>query len=66
MNIIVNGEARSLDAPVTISALLETLDVNPLTIVVEHNGTILERDDFGRKMVGEGDTLELIRFVGGG
>lgn len=66
MTITLNGESRSFDAPMTVSTLLDTLGVSPLTVVVEHNGAILERERFGDHTVHDGDTLELIRFVGGG
>lgn len=35
-------------------------------VSVQLNGEILERDDFTSKVVGDGDELEFLYFMGGG
>ena len=35
-------------------------------IIVEQNGTILDKASYEESPVEDGDTLELIQFVGGG
>ena len=45
---------------------LDSLDLHPGMVVVELNGEILERERYGDAAVREGDTLELVHFVGGG
>ena len=40
--------------------------IPPLLVVVELNREILERDEYARVTVAEGDQLELVHFVGGG
>lgn len=49
-----------------LEQLLLTLDLNPDTVVVECNGEIILRDNYGRLRLSEDAVLELIRFVGGG
>lgn len=49
-----------------MSSLLESLDLHPGMVVVELNRDILERDSYEDVRVSEGDTLELVHFVGGG
>lgn len=62
----VNGRRVELEAPTPLLAYLEGLGVNPRSIAVEHNGTILERADFDRTELDEGDIVEIVRMVGGG
>src|SRR6185436_20005309 len=37
MVITLNGESYELDQPVTVSALLERLDIDPRRVAIEHN-----------------------------
>ena len=64
--VTVNGERRDLPAGATVLSLLESLGLDPAHVVVERNGEILRREDFSATPVAEDDTLEIIRFVGGG
>jgi thiamine biosynthesis protein ThiS len=62
----LNGKDREFDSGHTVWTLLETLDLKPGMVVVELNRTILERDSYDRVDVSDGDTIELVHFVGGG
>lgn len=67
ITITVNGTQRVIDAGTTMSGLLESLNLDPRMIVVEHNMVILrERDSFSSLRLNEGDSIELVHFVGGG
>ncbi|MHB8908127.1 MAG: sulfur carrier protein ThiS [Syntrophales bacterium] len=66
MEIQVNGEKRQLDAPVTVGDLVEALGLRPGWVVVEKNLRIVPRDRMGEEMIQDGDSLEIIRLVGGG
>jgi len=66
MQITVNGEPHDVTPGLSITALLQTLGLNPKTIVVQRNGNIVEQKDFDQTLVQEGDSLDLVRFVGGG
>ena len=66
MQIILNGEPRDIAADATIGSVLATLAVPQKTIVVQQNGDIVARAEFETTPLMEGDTIELIRFVGGG
>lgn len=35
-------------------------------VVVEINGTIIQREQYGQILVNAGDVLEIVHFVGGG
>jgi thiamine biosynthesis protein ThiS len=53
-------------AGLTVHGLLESLELEPRLVVVERNREILSRTRYHEVQVREGDTLELVHFVGGG
>ena len=65
VTVQLNGEARAVDAA-TVVDLLKSLDIDPRTVVVELNRTIVRRDALGSTSIKEGDEIELVHFVGGG
>jgi sulfur carrier protein len=66
MDVVVNGERRSVPSGTTLLGLLETLGLDPRTVVVEHNRRIVRRPDLDRQAVAPDDAVELVHFVGGG
>ena len=63
MNITVNGEITVCNEGATLLDLILRLGLSPEKIVVERNrpaGT------FAETALQDGDTLELLQFVGGG
>ena len=66
MQITLNGEQFELDQPVSVADLLMSLEIDPRRVAVEHNLAILKRQRFPEVLVQEGDTVEIVNFVGGG
>ena len=66
MNVLVNGESRELSSGMNVQRLLETLQIAPERVVVEVNLTILKRAQHSEVILGEGDRVEIVQFVGGG
>ncbi|MEA3467546.1 MAG: sulfur carrier protein ThiS [Thermodesulfobacteriota bacterium] len=66
MNIILNGNNKSLQKPSSILDLLKSLELMPETVVVELNTTIIQPNSYDATQFAEGDRVEIIRFVGGG
>lgn len=66
MDVTVNGERRTLATGATLLDLLDTLQLDPRMVVVEHNRAIVRRPALGDVRVAPGDTIELVHFVGGG
>jgi thiamine biosynthesis protein ThiS len=66
MELIVNGEARRFERTLTASQLLAELELDPRAVVVELNRRIVRRDELGETQLDDGDSLELVHFVGGG
>ena len=66
MRIKINGEDREMDNGLTLTALLELLRIRPGRVVVERNRDIVPRDTYSATLINDGDTLEIVHFVGGG
>jgi len=66
VRITLNGEPYELDQPLSVQELLERLQIDPRRVAVEHNLVILKRHAFVTTLVGDGDTVEIVNFVGGG
>jgi len=66
MQITVNGQIQTLDAPCSIAELLQTRGLDPQRVAVERNRDVLLRDELATIVLQDGDTLEIVQFVGGG
>jgi len=69
MRIFVNGTPRDVSENMSLPALLEELNLDSATTIVELNRTVVQKSASGGYDVvtlTEGDTLELVRIVGGG
>jgi thiamine biosynthesis protein ThiS len=66
VTITLNGEPREVPEPVTLDGLLRHLDLDPRMVVVELNREIVRRPMLAGTPLAEGDTVELVHFVGGG
>jgi thiamine biosynthesis protein ThiS len=66
MKIKVNGEEREITDGLSLTGLLDSLQIRAGRVVVERNRDIVPRDSYGATMLTEGDTLEIVHFVGGG
>jgi len=66
MNITINGEQKTVPDHITVTEVLELFKIVTATIVVEHNGAIIQPDSYAGSYLAEGDRLEFIRLVGGG
>jgi sulfur carrier protein len=66
MKLKINGEDKQIADGLSVASLLEQLQIRPGRVVVERNREIVPRDDYGAILLAEGDTLEIVHFVGGG
>ncbi len=66
MRVRVNGEDRDLPQAITLSDYVASLGVNMASIAVAVNGEVVKRDDMPSVELAEGDTVEIVRAVGGG
>lgn len=66
MTIQLNGKPAELSAPISVKTYLQEKGLPLDAIAVEYNGEILSKDAFAGHILKDGDTLEVLRFVGGG
>lgn len=64
--ITINGEPRRFKDPLTVSELLERLELSGKRIALERNGDIVPRGSFKEQRLADGDKLEVVVAVGGG
>lgn len=66
IQVVVNGEPRAVQREASLLDLLRSLELDPRTVVVEHNRQIVRRPALGDTPLRQGDRVELVHFVGGG
>ena len=65
MDLKVNGEMRNTDIS-SLYNLVVDMGLDPSRVAVELNGSIVPRADFKNTVLKNGDSLEIVHFVGGG
>mgnify|MGYP001184551971 CR=1 FL=1 len=66
IQIYVNGQARTWRNGATVADLLHELEIKAERVAVELNLEILDRTVFGKRVLNNGDRLEILGFIGGG
>jgi sulfur carrier protein len=66
MNISLNGEKKTVPDNITVIGLLEFLNIQHQRVAVELNMKIVKKDKYGVTSIREGDSLEVVSFMGGG
>lgn len=61
----INGEELNI-AGKTVAGYLATTNYNPKRIAVERNGYIVPKAEYGETVLEDGDSIEVVSFVGGG
>jgi thiamine biosynthesis protein ThiS len=51
---------------ITIKNLLAQLELDVRLVAVEQNLEIVPKADYSTRLIREGDTIEIVQFVGGG
>jgi biotin synthase len=66
IQISINDDKRHVQRHMTIYDLLVELDINPGSVAVERNKEIIENEQYDEIYIQENDSLEIVRFIGGG
>ncbi|PTI04948.1 thiamine biosynthesis protein ThiS [Staphylococcus xylosus] len=66
MKCKINGDEFTFEQQVNIQQVIEALELDESRIIVEHNETLIKREQFATRLVNDEDKLELLEFVGGG
>ena len=64
--IRVNGKQETFEGTISLKAYVEKKGYRPERIAVERNGEIVPKAQYDALLLEDGDTLEVVRFVGGG
>lgn len=66
VTLTVNGETRSFAPPLTVAGLLAAIGLDTRKVAVERNEEIVPRSRYAETLLGSGDQLEIVHFIGGG
>ena len=66
MKLKLNGTETEIQDNLTVSGLLETLRIEPARVAVEVNMQIIKKCIFQDHVLKDGDSVEVVNFVGGG
>jgi len=66
IDVKINGENKKLEDKINIADFLKNNNIDPIEVIVEHNSEIVNQENITKIILEEGDTLEILRFVGGG
>lgn len=64
--MIINGEKMAEVAAGTVTDVLGRLELNVARVVVEVNGEIIPKGQYGTYWIDEAAAVEIVSFVGGG
>ena len=67
MFVNLNGKAHEIKLGLTLINLIEELGLaERKAIAIALNGEVLKREDYAGIVLSEGDSLEIVRAIGGG
>lgn len=66
MIITANGKKVDIKPGLTIVSFLEMHRIKPGTVVIEHNNNLPPKESWPEIILSEGDSLEVIKIIGGG
>ena len=66
MTIKLNGDPHELQEPLSVSALLQQLEIDARRVAVELNLNVVKKAAYESSVINDGDEVEIVNFVGGG
>ena len=66
LRITVNGEPRTAPAGTTVAGLVALMGMEAARVAVERNQDVVPRRTWSEAVLGDGDLVEIVAFVGGG
>ncbi len=66
MTLTINGDVQNFENVSTLAELISTLGLKGDRVAVELNRNIVPRADWPATLIRQGDSLEIVHFVGGG
>ena len=66
MKIQINGASEEVEEGATLLDYMKGKGFDPALVSVEHNGRILDKDEWSAVILRSDDELEILFFMGGG
>ena len=66
IRVTINGRDLKLPKPISLERYIEERGLTGRRLAVAHNGDVVPREDYANVIIDDGDTLEIVRPVGGG
>jgi sulfur carrier protein len=66
MKVRINGEEKNIESGMTAGDLLFALNIKLIGVAVEVNREIIPKRNLPATTLIEGDSIEIVRMVGGG
>ena len=66
MTILLNGDRHEVRGPLSVTALLEQLEIDARRVAVELNLNVVKKSAYDASLINDGDEVEIVNFVGGG
>ena len=66
IQVTINGRQLELPEPLTLETYLQEKGLIGRRLAIAHNSQVVPSDRFAHTVINDGDTLEIVRPVGGG
>lgn len=66
INLMVNGKTREVEEATNLEAYLIAFGLDLKFVAVGYNGEVIKKEAFAQVVLKNGDSLEIVRPVGGG
>ncbi len=64
--IQLNGKKITIKPNFSVLDLIKKFKLQQKRIAVEHNGMIIQKDKYNKKILKNNDKIEIVHFIGGG
>ena len=64
--IQLNGKKVIIKDNLSIFDLLKKYKLSSKKVAIEHNGSIIQKENFKKKYLKKDDRIEIVHFIGGG
>jgi len=66
ISLVVNGKTREVEDAIDLATYLTSFGLDLQYVAVGYNGEVIKKEAFAQVTLKNGDTLEIVRPVGGG
>ena len=66
MNVTLNGQQKKFNSATSLNNLITETCKGKNHVIAEVKGSIIKRQEWDKRTISDGDTIELVNIVGGG